>query len=143
MWHSETTPNADGSETTTETKEYAAARDGVIFSTPASNIQGGYYYSRPNRVAGAVWLIGGLVFDGLGLYVLDKGLRAKHDGWIDEGAMPVIYGMSAAFFAIGVPFEVYGSYLILAPEKRTLLPWRTRLDKNEERPGKRASSFSC
>ncbi len=117
-----TTTNADGSKTTTLTTEYAAAHDDVIFSSPASNIERGYYYSRPSRVAGAVWLIGGLVFDGLGLYVLEKGMGAKHAGTIHEDAMPVIYGVTGAFVAVALPFEAYGTYLLMAPEKRTLLP---------------------
>jgi hypothetical protein len=121
-WDTKTTQNTDGSSTTTTREEYASARDDVIFSSPASNLERGYYYSRPSRVSGAVWLIGGLLFDGLGLYVLQKGKGAKHAGTLHEDAMPVIYSITGAFFAIGLPFEAYGSYLLLAPEKRTLLP---------------------
>ena len=120
-WDTDTTHNADGSTTATTTQEYANAQDDVIFSLPARNIERGYYYSRPSRVAGVVWLIGGLVLDGLGLYVLENGTGAKRAGTIHEDAMPVIYGITGAFVAIGLPFEAYGSYLLLAPEKRTLL----------------------
>jgi hypothetical protein len=118
----ETTTHADGTSVTTTRTEYASARDAVIFSSPASNIERGYYYSRPSRFTGAMWLIGGLVIDGLGLYVLEKSRAAKHNDTIDEDAMPAVYGITGALFAIGLPFELYGSYLLLAPEKRAPLP---------------------
>lgn len=116
------TTHTNGGTVTTLTTEYASARDAVIFSSPASNIERGYYYSRPSRFTGAVWFIGGLVADGFGLYVLEKSRGAKHNGTIDEDAMPAVYGITGALFAIGLPFEIYGSYLLLAPEKRALLP---------------------
>ena len=67
-------------------------------------------------------MITGLVFDGLALYVLEKGHNARESGQISEGALPALYGTAGVLAAASVPFHAYGLYLLLVPEKRTPLP---------------------
>jgi hypothetical protein len=119
-WVEATTTTPSG--VTTTTVRSVSVGDRVVFATPASNVDHGTHYFRPSRAAGVIWMITGLVFDGLALFVLEKGRSARESGDISESAMPVLYGTAGALAAASVPFHAYGLYLLLVPEKRTPLP---------------------
>lgn len=121
-WADTTTSTSNGVTTTTVKSTFTFVGDRVVFATPASNVDHGTHYCRPNRVSGVIWMITGLVFDGLALFVLEKGRSARESGQISESAMPVLYGTAGGLAAASVPFHAYGLYLLLVPEKRTPLP---------------------
>jgi len=121
-WADTTTSTTNGVTTTTVRSMFTFVGDRVVLATPASNVDHGTLYCRPSRASGVIWMITGLVFDGLALYVLEKGRSAREKGQISENAMPVLYGTAGALAAASVPFHAYGLYLLLIPEKRTPLP---------------------